>query len=34
MIDIEDWKAHCDYRGFRDGSLTIKRFWAAMETYS
>ena len=35
-IDIEDWKANTEYRGFllASKSVTIYRFWYAMGTYT
>jgi len=34
-IDLEDWKAHTELRGFSSyiKSLTLYRFWQIMETY-
>ena len=35
-IDLADWKANTEYRGFllKDKSMTIYRFWYALGTYS
>jgi len=35
-IDIHDWKAHTETRGFNNyvKSLTMHRFWQIMATYS
>lgn len=34
FIDIEDWKLNTELKGFTSWSLTINRFWKAMETYN
>jgi hypothetical protein len=33
-IDLEDWKAHTELKGYGKWSQTVKRFWHAMETYN
>ena len=35
-IDLNDWKANTEYRGFllSDKSVTVYRFWYAMNTYT
>jgi hypothetical protein len=33
-IDVKDWQEHTEYKGFRNNSGTVKRFWKAMQTYN
>lgn len=33
-IDLEDWKKNTELKGYGKWSMTISRFWKAMETYS
>ena len=35
-IDLTDWRANTEYRGFflNDKSVTVYRFWYAMGTYT
>lgn len=33
-IDLEDWKANTEYKGFKSGSKTVENFWKVMATYS
>ena len=33
-IDLDDWKANTELKGFGKWSQTVKRFWQAMETYN
>jgi len=33
-IDLDDWKANTETKGFNKWSLTVKRFWQVMETYN
>lgn len=33
-IDLEDWRSHTEIKGYGKWSMTVKRFWQAMETYN
>lgn len=33
-IDLQDWKLNTEYKGFKNDSKTMERFWKAMETYN
>ena len=33
-IDLDDWKANTEIKGYGKWSMTVKRFWEAMETYN
>lgn len=34
FIDLEDWKANTEYKGFKSGSKIVENFWKLMNTYS
>jgi hypothetical protein len=33
-IDLEDWKKYTEVKGYGAWSMTVKRFWKVMETYT
>jgi hypothetical protein len=34
QIHLPDWRANTEVKGFRLASMTVKNFWAAMDTYN